>query len=164
MSQALLEKDQVLAAMAEHPAIAALASGERSLIADAKWHFGELTVYVAREDILAACRAVQAAGYNFMEDLTAVDFLPRAPRFQVSIHILSHSRRERIRLAVLLEEDSPAMDSITEVWPSANYFEREVFDLMGIQFHGHPNLRRIMLPEEWKGHPLRKDYPVEGYR
>ena len=164
MSQALLDKESVLAQMASHPAVAALTAGSRPLLVEAKWQFEELTVYVAREDVVAACLAVQAAGYNFMEDLTAVDWLPRTPRFQVSIHVLSHSLKERIRIAVLLDEQDPSMDSVTAVWPSANYFEREVFDLMGIRFNGHPNLRRIMLPEEWEGHPLRKDYPVEGYR
>jgi NADH-quinone oxidoreductase subunit C len=72
--------------------------------------------------------------------------------------------KERIRLRVLLEEASPVIDSITPVWSGANYYEREVFDLFGIRFEEHPNLRRIMMPEEWQGHPLRKDYPVEGYR
>ena len=65
---------------------------------------------------------------------------------------------------MLLEEASPAVESIVPVWPGANYYEREVFDLFGIRFEEHPNLRRIMLPDEWAGHPLRKDYPVEGYR
>ena len=71
---------------------------------------------------------------------------------------------ERIRLRVLLDEADPSVDSIIPVWAGANYFEREVFDLFGIRFAGHPDLRRIMMPDDWKGHPLRKDYPVEGYR
>ena len=107
---------------------------------------------------------MQRAGYNFLEDVTAVDWLPASPRFQVSYHIVSHTLKERIRLRVMLDEADPTVETITVVWPSANYYEREVFDLFGIRFGGHPNLRRIMLPEEWSGHPLRKDYPVEGYR
>jgi NADH-quinone oxidoreductase subunit C len=133
-------------------------------LTDAKFAFGELTLTIAPEQIRAACRALQAAGYNFFEDLTAVDWFPRAPRFQLSYHLVSHSFKERIRLRVLLEEASPAVESITPVWAGANYYEREVFDLFGIRFEEHPNLRRIMLPDEWQGHPLRKDYPVEGYR
>jgi NADH-quinone oxidoreductase subunit C len=82
----------------------------------------------------------------------------------VSYAILSHKLKERIRLRVMVDGDRPAVDTITTVWPSANYYEREVFDLFGVTFEGHPNLRRIMMPEEWSGHPLRKDYPVEGYR
>jgi NADH-quinone oxidoreductase subunit C len=72
--------------------------------------------------------------------------------------------KERIRLRVLVDEQRSSVDSITQVWPSANYYEREVFDLFGLRFEEHPNLRRIMMPDEWVGHPLRKDYPVEGYR
>jgi NADH-quinone oxidoreductase subunit C len=77
---------------------------------------------------------------------------------------VSHTYNDRIRLRVLLDGAAPAVDSIVSVWPSANFYEREVFDLFGIRFEGHPNLRRIMMPDDWKGHPLRKDYPVEGYR
>jgi len=72
--------------------------------------------------------------------------------------------KERVRLKVRLQGDDAAVESITSVWPAANFFEREVFDLFGVSFLGHPNLRRIMMPEDWEGHPLRKDYPVEGYR
>jgi NADH-quinone oxidoreductase subunit C len=93
-----------------------------------------------------------------------VDWYPNEPRFQVTYHILSHSLKQRLRLNVMLESVDPSVDSITPVWPSANFYEREVFDLFGVRFHGHPNLRRIMMPDEWEGHPLRKDYPVEGYR
>ena len=107
---------------------------------------------------------MQAAGYNFFEDMTAVDWFPASPRFQLSYHILSHKLLERIRLRVMLDEQEPTIDSITSVWPGANFYEREVFDLFGIHFGGHPDLRRILLPDDWKGHPLRKDYPVEGYR
>ncbi len=131
---------------------------------DAKFDRNELTLTIAPEQIRAAAETVKNAGYNFFEDLTAVDWFPSSPRFQLSYHILSHTYKERIRLRVMLEEESPAVETITPVWPSANFYEREVFDLFGIRFEGHPNLRRIMMPDDWKGHPLRKDYPVEGYR
>jgi NADH-quinone oxidoreductase subunit C len=133
-------------------------------LTDARFDRGELTLTIAATEIRAAAATVQAAGYNFFEDMTAVDWLPSTPRFQLSYHILSHSYRERIRLRVLVDGTDPAVDSITPVWPSADYYEREVFDLFGVRFEGHHNLRRIMMPDDWVGHPLRKDYPVEGYR
>jgi len=147
-------------AMAENAAVKALVG----LATDAKFDRKELTITVAKENIVAACQAVQAAGYNFFEDVTAVDWYPQEPRLQLSYHIVSHSLKERVRLAVQLDSSDLALDSITPVWPSANFYEREVFDLFGVTFQGHPRLTRIMMPEDWQGHPLRKDYPVEGYR
>jgi NADH-quinone oxidoreductase subunit C len=82
----------------------------------------------------------------------------------VVYHLLSIAKKERVRLKVRLDGSSPAIESVTSVWPSANFYEREVFDLFGVRFSGHPNLKRIMMPDDWEGHPLRKDYPVEGYR
>ena len=157
---ALLGKTAVFEAMADNSAVKALAD----LATDAKFDRNELTITVAKENIVAACEAVKAAGYNFFEDVTAVDWYPQEPRFQLSYHILSHSLKHRVRLAVQLSSTDLTLDSITPVWPSANYYEREVFDLFGIHFAGHPRLTRIMMPENWEGHPLRKDYPVEGYR
>ncbi len=157
-------KQAVLAAMPDHPAIQALLAWKPEALNDAKFAFGELTLTVTTAEIRTACATVQAAGYNFFEDMTAVDWYPQAPRFQLSYHLLSHTLRERIRLCVLLDEAESSVDSIVPVWPGANFFEREVFDLFGIHFAGHPDLRRIMLPDDWQGHPLRKDYPVEGYR
>jgi NADH-quinone oxidoreductase subunit C len=160
----LANKAAVLEGMPDHPAVKALEAWNSAALVEARFDFGELTLTIAPDQIRAAAAAVQAAGYNFFEDMTAVDWYPSAPRFQVSYHILSHAFKERIRLRVLLDEVDPSVESITAVWAGANYYEREVFDLFGIRFEGHPNLRRIMLPDEWKGHPLRKDYPVEGYR
>ncbi len=163
-SPTLSGKDTVIESLPEHHAIKALLEWNPQALTDAKFDFGELTLTIAPTEIRAACSTVQAAGYNFFEDMTAVDWFPRSPRFQLSYHILSFGLKERIRLCVLLNEVSPEVESITSVWPSANFYEREVFDLFGIRFAGHPDLRRIMLPDDWKGHPLRKDYPVEGYR
>jgi NADH-quinone oxidoreductase subunit C len=153
-------KEAVFEAMAENSAVKALAG----LATDAKFDRQELTITVGKESIVAACEAVKAAGYNFFEDVTAVDWYPQEPRFQLSYHILSHGLKQRVRLAVRLDSADLALDSITGVWPAANFYEREVFDLFGIHFGGHPRLTRIMMPENWEGHPLRKDYPVEGYR
>ncbi len=161
-------KNAVLEAMRDHPAVKALETWDAQAFIDARFDFGELTLTVAPGGIRAACSAVKAAGYNFFEDMTAVDWFPSSPRFQLSYHILSHAFKERIRLRAMLDEAGsgaePIIDSITPVWPGSNYFEREVFDLFGIRFAGHPDLRRIMMPEDWQGYPLRKDYPVEGYR
>jgi NADH-quinone oxidoreductase subunit C len=160
----LLGKAAVLEGMPDHPAVKAILAWNADALADAKFDFNELTLTIAPEQIRGACFALQSAGYNFFEDLTAVDWFPAAPRFQLSYHLTSFPMKERIRLRVMLDEADPAVDSITAVWAGANYYEREVFDLFGIRFDEHPNLRRIMMPEEWVGHPLRKDYPVEGYR
>jgi NADH-quinone oxidoreductase subunit C len=157
--QACFGKDAVTAALADHAAIICL----QSLLTDAKWDRNELTLTVAPESIIAAAAAAKSAGYNFFEDLTAVDWYPSDPRFQLSYSLLSHSLKQRIRLVVRLSEGQ-AINTITSVWPSANFYEREVFDLFGILFTGHPRLTRIMMPDNWEGHPLRKDYPVEGYR
>jgi NADH-quinone oxidoreductase subunit C len=159
-SSAITGTQAVFEAHPENAAVKALAS----LATDAKFDRSELTITVARENIVAAAKAVQQAGYNFFEDVTAVDWYPSEPRFQITYHILSHSLKERIRLVARLDSDSASIDSITPVWPAANFYEREIFDLFGVHFGGHPNLKRIMMPEDWKGHPLRKDYPVEGYR
>jgi len=157
-------RDAVLAAHTDHRAIAALTQHLPGTIQDAKYDRGELTLTIARESIVAACKTLQDAGYNFLADVTCVDWYPNQPRFQISYHILSHSLKQRIRLAVRVEEGDLSVDSITGVWPAANFFEREVFDLFGVRFGGHPNMRRILLPEEFQGNPLRKDFPVEGYR
>jgi NADH-quinone oxidoreductase subunit C len=159
-SSAIKGKQAVFEAHSENAAVKVLAD----LATDAKYDRAELTITVAPENIVAAVQAVQQAGYNFLEDVTAVDWYPSEPRFQIVYHILSMSLKERLRLIVRLDIDDAALESITPVWPAANFYEREIFDLFGIHFGGHPNLSRIMMPEDWKGHPLRKDYPVEGYR
>jgi NADH-quinone oxidoreductase subunit C len=160
----LPDKATVLQGLPEHPALKAILAWNADALTDARFDRGELTLTIAAEQIRAAAATVQAAGYNFFEDMTAVDWFPSTPRFQLSYHILSHAYKERIRLRALVDGTDPAVESITPVWPSADYYEREVFDLFGVRFEGHHNLRRIMMPDEWVGHPLRKDYPVEGYR
>ena len=162
--QTLTGRQAVVEGLASHPAVRALVDWNATAVTDALFDRGELSLTIEGGQILAAAQAVQKAGYNFFEDMTAVDWYPRTPRFQLSYHILSHQFRERIRLRALVDETDPSIDSITAAWPSANYYEREVFDLFGIVFNHHPNLRRIMMPDDWQGHPLRKDYPVEGYR
>jgi NADH-quinone oxidoreductase subunit C len=157
---AIFGKQAVCEALAAHAAIIGL----KDLITDAKWDRKELTLTVAPETIRAAAQAAKDAGYNFFEDVTAVDWYPAEPRFQVAYSILSMGLKQRIRINARVSGDDPRIDSITSIWPSANFYEREVFDLFGIHFPGHPRLTRIMMPDNWNGHPLRKDYPVEGYR
>jgi NADH-quinone oxidoreductase subunit C len=163
-NETLAGKQAVLEKMADHPAVAALLAWNADSLTGALYDRGELTLTVPSESIVEALTAIRDAGYNAFEDVTAVDWLPSEPRFQLSYHIVSHQNKERIRIKTWVSSDDPAIQSITSVWPGANYYEREVFDLFGIRFEGHPNLRRILMPEEWIGHPLRKDYPVEGYR
>jgi NADH-quinone oxidoreductase subunit C len=163
-TNSLLGKTAVLDGLPEHPALKALLAWNPAALTDAKFEWNELTLTIAANEIRAAAATVKAAGYNFFDDMTAVDWFPSSPRFQLSYHILSHAFKEHIRLRVLIENANQSVESITPVWPAANYYEREVFDLFGLSFEGHPNLRRIMMPDDWVGHPLRKDYPVEGYR
>jgi NADH-quinone oxidoreductase subunit C len=159
-ASAITGTEAVFAAHPDNAAVKALAT----LATDAKYDRDELTITVTRENVIAACQALQQAGYNFLETVTAVDWYPSEPRFYITYHILSLSLKQRIRLVVRLNSEDASIDSIVTVWPSANFYEREVFDLFGVHFGGHPNLRRIMMPEDWNGNPLRKDYPVEGYR
>jgi len=160
MNPAILGTQAVFEALPDEPAVKALTD----LATDAKYDRAELTITVSRENVVAACEALKRAGYNFFEDVTAVDWYPSEPRFQISYSLLSHALKRRVRLVVRLAGDDASLDSIVNVWPAANFYEREIFDLFGVHFAGHPNLRRIMMPEDWQGHPLRKDYPVEGYR
>ncbi len=164
MAGPFIGKAAVLEGLPDHPAVKAVLAWNPGALTDAQLDRNELTLTIAAEEIRGAAATVQAAGYNFFEDLTAVDWFPSSLRFQLSYHILSHSYKERIRLRVMLKGESPAVETITSIWPAANFYEREVFDLFGIRFEQHPNLRRIMMPDDWEGHPLRKDYPVEGYR
>jgi len=151
----------------ERPALARLQAWDPRAVEAAKFDRNELTIVVKRGAIREACailRDDRELQFNFLADVTCVDWYPNEPRFEVIYHLLSIPRHERLRLKVRLAGDDPGLETVTSVWPSANFFEREVYDLFGVRFSGHPNLRRILMPEDWEGHPLRKDYPVEGYR
>jgi NADH-quinone oxidoreductase subunit C len=128
---------------------------------------GETTVVAPRNllrDTAFHCRDDKALQFNLLSDATCVDRYPVEPRFEVSYHLVSIPKRQRVRLSLRLSGDDPVMDSLVPVWPGANWLEREIFDLFGIRFNNHPDLRRILLPEDWEGYPLRRDFPVEGYR
>jgi NADH-quinone oxidoreductase subunit C len=145
--------------------LAALLAWNQPAVEGARFDRDELSIYIVRESIRDAIAHLKDQGLtDFLSDLTCADYYPREPRFEMAYHLLSIARKERVRLKVKLSGDDPVIESVTPVWPSANFFEREIFDLFGIRFLGHPYLRRIMLPEDWEGHPLRKDYPVEGFR
>jgi NADH-quinone oxidoreductase subunit C len=151
----------------EQPALAKLLSWNAAAVEEAKLDRGELAIVVRPELIREACSVLRDNAqfpFNFLEDVTAVDWLPSEPRFEVVYHLLSIPKKARVRLKTRLGSGNPTLPSVVPVWGSANFPEREVFDLFGIRFEGHPYLRRIMMPEDWEGHPLRKDYPVEGYR
>jgi NADH-quinone oxidoreductase subunit C len=150
-----------------HPAIARLLAWNQSAIEAVKFDRDEMTVTVERSQVREACallRDDRSCPFNYLSDVTCVDWYPSEPRFDVIYHLLSIPNKERVRLKVKLAGENPALDSVTSVWPGANVFEREVYDLFGVRFAGHPYLRRVLMPENWEGHPLRKDYPVEGFR
>ena len=156
-----------IAQLQDQPELSRLLSWNRDAVEGVKLDRGELSIYVSRNSIREACailRDTPELKYNFLSDVTCVDWYPSEPRFEVVYHLLSIGRKARVRLKVKLAGDDARLESVTSVWPAANYFEREVFDLFGVHFEGHPYLRRIMMPDTWEGHPLRKDYPVEGYR
>jgi NADH-quinone oxidoreductase subunit C len=150
-----------------HPALACLLGWNRDAVQAVKFDRDEMSIVIDRSALRDGVRQLRedsSCPFNFLSDITCVDWYPAEPRFEVIYHLLSIPKKERVRVKVRLDGSSPALDSLTPLWPGADYFEREVFDLFGIRFAGHPNLRRILMPEDWEGHPLRKDYPVEGYR
>lgn len=121
------------------------------------------TLGVPREALVAVCEALQGPGLEYVafSDVTAVDFHPhRDPRFDVVYHLVSPHRRARVRVKLQAGADDP-VPTLTGLFPGAGWPEREVYDLFGIVFEGHADLRRLMMPEDWEGHPLRKDYPVQ---
>jgi NADH-quinone oxidoreductase subunit C len=126
------------------------------------WHaqHGDRTLLVEHEHLLDIAGLLKEQfGYNVLVDLTCVDYLPRKPRFEVVYHFMNLETKARLRLKVQPDETHPVVPSLTSLWPIANWYEREVWDLFGIKFHSHPDLKRILLYEEFEGHPLRKDYP-----
>ena len=134
---------------------------------DAREFRGELTIYIRPNTLIRVCEFLRdepGLNFKYLSDITAVDLYPNEPRFEVVYHLLSLQSAERLRLKVRAGGENPGVESLVSVYPCANAFEREVFDMFGIQFAGHPYLRRILMPEDWEGHPLRKDYPTEGYR
>ncbi|HJN67856.1 MAG: NADH-quinone oxidoreductase subunit C [Candidatus Marinimicrobia bacterium] len=125
---------------------------------------GEQILHVKGQEILTVLTALKANDFNFLADLTAIDNLTLGgyERFAVSYHLLCHKTAERLTVKAYVPEEKPSLPSVESLWKTANWQEREVFDLFGILFEGHPNLTRIMNPDDYDGHPLRKDYPRLG--
>jgi NADH-quinone oxidoreductase subunit C len=145
----------------------ALRSWSANAISEVIEFRGETTIVLARKVLRTAaerCRDEEKLQFNLLTDATCLDRFPMEPRFELNYHLVSIPLRQKVRLRVRLSGDDPVVDSLVPVWPGANWLEREIFDLFGIRFTDHPDLRRILLPDDWEGHPLRKDYPVEGYR
>ncbi len=145
------------------PVVIGLESVQPGAILSGKLDRGELTLEISPEALVAVCRWLKnVQKFDRLADLTAVDWPQREARFEVVYHLHSLAANERLRLKCKVAENAAEIDSVTGIWRSANWHEREVFDLFGIRFRNHPNLKRIMMPEDWDGHPLRKDYPVHG--
>jgi NADH-quinone oxidoreductase subunit C len=149
------------------PLAAALQQEHADWVGEIIEAFGEVTVIVPREKLVELCSYLKTApefAFNFLSDICGADRGPEEePRFEVNYHLFSTTRHHRLRLKVLLNDDDTHVQTVTGVWRTANWHERETFDLMGIIFDGHPDLRRILLPDEWEGHALRKDFPLRGY-
>jgi len=153
--------------MRAHPVTARLAAWDAAAVSGAESFRGELTVTVPREQVQRVVNFLRHdpdLEFDFLSDLTATDHFPAEPRFAVIYHMLSIRHRHVLRLRTWVEGTNPVVASVTSVWPTANWHEREAFDLFGIRFEGHPDLTRILLPVDWEGHPLRKDYPTGGHR
>jgi len=134
-------------------------------ITGGKHEFGEWTLEVAPSKIVSVCGFLKYdQKFVRLSTVTAVDRYPAEPRFELVYHLYSIEGNQWLRLKCRAHATDPVIESVTSVWRSANWYEREVFDLFGIRFVNHPDLRRIMMPEGWEGHPLRKDYPVTGSR
>jgi NADH-quinone oxidoreductase subunit C len=144
---------------------AAVEAFDSDAVQTGKLERGELTLEIVPAKIASVCGFLKYdQQFVRLSSVTAVDWYPREPRFEVVYHLHSVERNERIRLKCRLPGSAAEIDSVTGVWRGADWYEREVFDLFGIHFRNHPDLRRIMMPDDWEGHPLRKDYPVTGSR
>jgi NADH-quinone oxidoreductase subunit C len=149
----------------ENPLALAVHEFDAAALVDGKFDRAELTLEIAPERLIDVCRFLkEQQEFVRLSTVTGVDRYPAEPRFEIVYHLHSIARNQRLRLKCRLSGENPEIDSVTMVWRSANWYERETFDLFGVRFRNHPDLRRIMLPDDWVGHPLRKDYPVTGDR
>ncbi|MBZ0281997.1 MAG: NADH-quinone oxidoreductase subunit C [Anaerolineae bacterium] len=148
--------------------VASIKAAHPDAVTDVREFRGEITIVVKREriaDVALYMRDTPGLLFNFLSDISAVDYYPeysRPERFGVSYHLYSMLYNRRLRLKVFVPEEDTTVPTVTDVWPGANWLEREIFDLMGITFDGHPDMRRLLMPEDWDGHPHRRDYPL-GY-
>lgn len=151
----------------QSPVVTALQGQNSEWVGEVIEAFGEITVVVPRAQVATICAYLKTAPgleFNFLSDLCGADRGPEEePRFEVNYQLFSITRHHRLRLKVILNEDDARVPTVTGVWRTANWHERETFDLFGIVFDDHPDLRRILLPDDWQGHALRKDFPLRGY-
>jgi NADH-quinone oxidoreductase subunit C len=149
------------------PLVTALQHANPEWVGEVVEAFGELTVHVPRAHIAEVCSFLKTAPeleFNFLSDICGADRGPEEePRFEVNYHLFSTTRHHRLRLKVVLADEDARVPTVTGVWRTANWHERETYDLFGVIFDGHPDLRRILLPDDWEGHALRKDFPLRGY-
>ena len=144
---------------------AAVEAFDSDALRGGKLEFGELTLEIAAAKIASVCGFLKYdQSFVRVSSVTAVDRYPAEPRFEIVYHLHSVERNTRVRLKALLPGTEPVIESVTGVWRGANWYEREVFDLFGVRFLNHPDLRRILMPDDWEGYPLRKDYPIAGTR
>ena len=148
-----------------HAYVDGLKAENAEWVIDVKEAFGEVTIIVPREAIVGVCEFLRDEnGFDMLADLCGCDRGPEDdPRFEVNYHLFSTSHYRRLRIKVLLSEDDPHVETVSSVWKTADWHERETYDLFGVVFDGHPDLRRILLPSDFDGHALRKDYPLRGY-
>lgn len=143
---------------------ASIDSAVPGAVVDEVDHAGELTVEIAPERLLEVARFIKGPPLSFvlLADLTCADFPEEPGRFRVAYHLFSLESGKRLRLRVWAGAEEPEVDSVTGVWRTADWHEREVWDMFGVRFRGHPDLARILMPLDWEGHPLRRDYPIGG--
>ncbi len=148
-----------------HEFVEALKAKNAEWVSEVKDALGEVTVTVPRAHVVGVCTELRDEhGFDMLADLCGADRGPEEdPRFEVNYHLFSTTHYKRLRIKVLLSEDDPNVPSVTGIWKTANWHERETYDLLGIIFTDHPDLRRILLPSDFDGHALRKDYPLRGY-
>ena len=151
--------------LSQHSLAAAVEAFDADAVKGGKLERDELTLEIAAGKIVSVCGFLKYdRGFVRLSTVTAVDRYPAEPRFEVVYHLHSIVHNERVRLKCRVRGEDPVIESVTPVWRGANWYEREVFDLFGINFLNHPGLRRILMPDDWEGHPLRKDYPITGQR
>ncbi|HEX5228871.1 MAG TPA: NADH-quinone oxidoreductase subunit C [Bryobacteraceae bacterium] len=149
----------------DHAVAAAIETAMPDAITSGHAEHNEPTLWIAAERIVDVCRFLKEdQKFVRLSGITAVDWLPAEPRFEVVYLLHSLARNERLRLKCWVSEADPWIDSVTGIWRTANWYEREVYDMFGVHFRNHPDLTRLLMPADWEGHPLRKDYPVHGHK
>ncbi len=151
----------------QDPILQRLRAWDPRAVAEVLEFRGERTLVVPRSHLRRTAELLAGApdlAFNFLSDVTGVDRFPIEPRFELNYHLLSIANRAVLRIRVRIHGSDPVVPTVSTIWPTANWHEREIYDLFGVRFEGHPDLRRIVMPDDWEGHPLRKDYPVEGFR